>query len=153
MFRATGILAILVTLNWAAHDVTASEIDPVCLKTLGQGICSTFYADRLNTCLEKMLDPRRINWDKANQKFCLTSNAKVCLLDKICKSSSAGAKNHTSAASEASTRSPTASPMTPSSTASSTASSTTSSTTSTTTSSTTSSTTSQVRSLQAATVS
>ena len=88
---AARILMILVSLNCVARcTFAASEIDPKCSVILSQSICSTFYADRLSTCLEKMLDPNRITWDKANQKFCLTSNAKVCLLDKICKSSSAG---------------------------------------------------------------
>ena len=80
------IFTVLVAVNWAV-TVSALEMDPKCLKTLGQGICSTFYADRLSVCLDKMTDASRITWDRTNKKFCLTANAKVCILDKICKSS------------------------------------------------------------------
>ena len=92
MFSAR-ILMILMALHSVAFGQTFSEFNGECLKRISQAICSTFYSDRLTMCLEKMSDPRRLTLDKPNKKICLTSNPKVCILEKICPKSNSADSN------------------------------------------------------------
>ena len=84
---------VLLALDCVTLGQTDSEFTGECLKRISQGICSTFYSDRLSMCLEKMSDPRRLTWDKPNHKVCLTANPKVCILDKICPKSNLAGSN------------------------------------------------------------
>ena len=93
MFSPSRVLMALVTiLNWAR--LSEASFEPDCALLIRQGLCSTYYAQRLEVCLRKLSDPNQLTWDPTRQHICAVLNPKLCISARICKNT-AQSKNVT----------------------------------------------------------